>query len=155
MTNEQLSRIEPATTPLDAARDELARRTHAADLTEDWPMRNLYEQLHTVSDHVCRIGDHTHSAHYQASKAGPLVDGAIRVRAAAFRRYSAIDTLTDATEELLIALDSAVAGCLWSASRTGGQCYRSNIADLRDALGAFQRWTDEQAEHALLDDDDV
>lgn len=138
---------------LDAARDDLSSRTHDADRAEDWSLRNLYEELYSVADYTCRIGDHTTSTHYPASKSGPLVAAAIRTRAAAFDRYSANDNLTHETADLLIGLDTAVENCLWSASRTGGPVYTRDVDDLRDALGQLAAWVERLALDAIHDPD--
>lgn len=131
------------TSTLDTAREDLWQRVWAAEKDEDWALRDILSPLATVADYVCRIGDHTTSAHYQASKASVMVDGAIRTQAAAFARYhSAVDEIADESADRLIELASAITACLWTRTRTERGVYESDARGLREAFAALGGWVE-------------
>ncbi|MGH9165467.1 MAG: hypothetical protein ACRDZW_08160, partial [Acidimicrobiales bacterium] len=74
--------------PLDVARADLAQRTFDAEKLEQWQERSVLGNLADVADMVCRIGDHPHSAHYRADKAGRLVGAALDVQWECLNAYA-------------------------------------------------------------------
>ncbi len=140
----------PMTTTLDQARTDLAQRAQAADEAGDWRERNLLAPLAGVADMVCRIGDHTHSAHYRADKAGALVESALRVEQRALSAYGGVDVddddhRIDAAAEVLATVARAVRSYTWAVARfeNGGDLFcESDANELRSALFAFRRWVD-------------
>lgn len=144
------------TSTLDAAREEMWQRVFATEKVEDWPLRDVLAPLAEVADYVCRIGDHTDSAHYQVSKAGPLVHSAMRVRANAFERFDSrrVGECADKMAEVLIALEASMAACLWTRARTGDEVYRSDADALRTALADLTSWVEGVTGHVTPDPED-
>lgn len=132
------------TSALDAARIDVDRRAQLADEHGDYAEYQLLRSLAGVADMVCRIGDNTHSAHYRAEKAGPLVYDALEVRCEALGAYagraSASDTIHEATE-LLRVVERAMGSALWSIARDE-RPWESQAAELRARVHSLVRWVD-------------
>lgn len=138
--------------PLDVARQDLARRVQALDDSPRWQERAILSSLATVADMVCRIGDHDHSTHYRADKSGDLVTAALRVELESLRAYAetddrfedAADRQLNAAAEVLESVAGAVRLVLWTVARQsngqGAEMYRSDADQIRSAVAALDRW---------------
>jgi len=144
---------------------DLRARTATTDAAGDWQERAILSPLADVADHVKRIGDHLDSSHYRADKAGPLVDGALRVQNAALLAYAgwpddehpAARAIEDATHQLT-AVNEVVRQVMWSfAAGANGDSgwpdllYRSDVAALTAAAREFTRWAAGLAAQAVPD----
>jgi hypothetical protein len=146
---------------LDLARRDLAERCSAFAEADDWDEHSILSPLAGVADHVCRIGDHRESAHYRASKAGPLLASAICVQRETLLGFAGgplhewhkgvIVAAFDVLEEVR----QAVTAAAWAVARPtagfGGLLYESDVRELRDAARRFTCWTEELAPTALPD----
>lgn len=137
------------TRPLDVARADLARRAQEANARDEYQERAVLAHLADVADMVCRIGDHPDSAHYRASKAGPLLDAAINVQRECFKAYAG-DADTVATEQMERAHDvlgqvaDAVRSVMWSFAARGGEGLdRDGAGELRRAASCWSSWARE------------
>lgn len=150
--------------PLDVARADLAQRTLDAETMEQWQERSVLSNLADVADMVCRIGDHPHSAHYRADKAGRLVGAALDVQWECLNAYAAETADDEIVAELERANDilqevaAGVRAVMWAITRSDRDVglYVSDISGLRRVASAFARWAGRVADQAVPDPvDDV
>ena len=142
--------------PLERARQDVARRALAAEDAEQWQERAVLGRLAVVADMACRIGDHPESAHYRAEKAGTLVEAALRVELECLNAYLG-DGCDETAEELAQAcraveiLAEAVRAAMWSWAHADSAAVLDDDArrDLRRAAGAFSRWANRVADRAV------
>ena len=135
--------------PLDVARADLDQRLNAADRAGDWREYEILSPLASVADMVCRIGDHPDSAHYRASKAGPLVDAALRVHLACMQAYLGADA-GPAVDELAKAHDivgqvvGAVRTVMWAIAQGahGEDLTDDEFRRLRQATAELSAWAE-------------
>jgi hypothetical protein len=149
--------------PLDVARRDLAERVQVADEAGDWQERAVLVHLATVADMVCRIGDHTHSAHYRADKSGVLVDAALRVQFECLNAYLVAGQIGDeeepagrveAANDVLEAVASVVRMVMWAQARAGhggAEIYASDARRIRRAKQEFDRWAEAICSSAVPD----
>lgn len=148
--------------PLADAYAELKERYRQADGDGDWQERVLLGHLVEVADYVARIGDNTHSAHYRADKAGPLLQSAIQLQEQALVGYAgwpedeAVMRRIEEPLDLLAALATPVVGAAWLAARGaqgGGDAtlYRSQVSELLSAVHQMAAWAEKLAATAEPD----
>ena len=142
--------------PLERARQDVARRALAAEGEEQWQERAVLGRLAVVADMVCRIGDHPESTHYRAEKAGALVEAALRVELECVNAYLG-DGCDETAEDLAQAcravemVTEAVRSAMWSWAAVDSAAALDDdaVRDLRRAAGAFSRWANRVADRAV------
>ncbi|HET7487956.1 MAG TPA: hypothetical protein VFJ85_08510 [Acidimicrobiales bacterium] len=138
----------PEASTLDAARRDLARRAQEADRRGQ--EASLLRCLESVADMVCRIGDHPDSAHYRASKAGSLLEAAIRLHGecvAAYADPAITPELERATEQLERVAD-VVGAAMWSrvaAAQGVEHDSATGATPMMRLTRAFSSWVAEEA----------
>ena len=142
--------------PLELARQDVARRALAAEDADEWGERAVLGRLAVVADMACRIGDHADSAHYRAEKAGTLVEAALGVELECLNAYlgEGCDEAAGELEQASRAVESvaeAVRSAMWSwAAADSAAVHDADVArDLRRAAAAFSRWADRAADRAV------
>jgi len=147
-------------TELKAAHEALLARYFAADRSGEWQERNVLNGLVDVMDHVVRIGS-THSSHYRAQKALPLLRGAMRVRSEAFNNFAdslgtdiasddlgstSIDDLT----RLIETVEAEITTVMWSRA-WGEPIYRAQAKALHASVSTLAEWAQLERDAASPD----
>jgi hypothetical protein len=142
--------------PLDLARQDLARRARLADEDGDAQECALLQHLASITDMVCRIGDHPESAHYRADKSGPLLRSAADLQLECLRAYLGGDDDAEAEVELKEATEAlekvhtAVRRVMWAiaGARRGATFEDDDLGAVTTAARAFTAWAGSVVERA-------